>query len=107
MQDKLTRVVGAMRKDDIDVVHLQAFKTLLRPFDDAVQVGGDPVSHRNNLDTGHTRCISPVVQTYCFLDKPISLGPFPPQKILVVMTRSERLTSSSLNTRPLVKSKVS
>ena len=36
----------AMRKDDIDVVHLQAFKTLLRPFDDAVQVGGDPVSHR-------------------------------------------------------------
>lgn len=36
-----TSVVRAVREDDIYVVHLEAFKTLLRSFDNAVGAGGD------------------------------------------------------------------
>ena len=47
--------------------------------------------------------IPKLVLTYCFRERPPSLGPFRgPQKILVLITRSVRRNPSSLITRPLI-----
>ena len=88
-----------MREDDIHVVQLETLETFLRTFNNAIQAGGDR-SQFVASGSEQFNCISKF-RAHCFLDKPLSFGPGPPQNIFVVTMRSVRFTSSSLKTRPL------
>lgn len=81
--------VRTMRKDDIDIVHLQPLQRLLRALNNAT-------------NPPELRFTPRKPNTHCLRDRPPSFGPLRrPQKSFVVTMRSVRRMPSSLIARPM------